>query len=321
MINLGVKFLLIAFFAQSFAICQNAKETDWKGPIAYGGAPGCPENRGSRTHRSETVTNGTTRVQIVGTTDRISSKKCEYKAELLFSGAVNKSLTLTPAKGTSFGVADFSPDGKSILLVANGAFAFPVADIGNVRISVIPVGLGEITPIEVWDLFGWKQCEATVEPQGFTAQGRVMIVARPSVYQRKDRHDCVGDWGLYATDFVSSPVRLADDTKVPRFGKILTGESQACRGDPDIAGACYRVHGRLSSWNGSPTARISISGTKRIIGVLDDFPLPEDLQKQFGWEVEAWGDFEVCPFTKDRPGEMRMVCVESSSHVTLKDRK
>jgi hypothetical protein len=321
MIKLGITFLAIAAFARPFAMSQKTNETDWQPPIASGGAPECPEHSGSRTHRSETITNGTTRVQIVGTTIRHTSKKCEYKAELVFSGAVNRTLSLTPSERASFEVADFSPDGKSVLLVANGDFAIPDADIRNVRISAVPVGRGEITPIEVWDLFGWKQCEATVEPQGFTAQGRVMLLARPSVYQRKDRHDCVADWGLYATDLVSPPVRLPDDTKVPRFGKVLAGESQACKSDPDIVDACYTVHGRLSAWNGTPTGRIWISGSKRILGVLDDFPYPSNLQEQVGWDVEAWGDFEVCPFTKDRAGAMRMVCVESASHVTYRDRK
>jgi hypothetical protein len=34
--------------------------------------------------------------------------------------------------------------------------------------------------------------------------------------------------------------------------------------------------------------------------------------------VEATGDFEVCPFTEERAGEMQMVCVESAENVTYK---
>lgn len=36
-------------------------------------------------------------------------------------------------------------------------------------------------------------------------------------------------------------------------------------------------------------------------------------------DVEAiYGDFEVCPFTPERKGEMRLVCIESASHVVVK---
>jgi hypothetical protein len=38
------------------------------------------------------------------------------------------------------------------------------------------------------------------------------------------------------------------------------------------------------------------------------------------WDVEAWGDFEVCPFARERPGEMQMVCVESAKNVLFKNR-
>jgi hypothetical protein len=38
-----------------------------------------------------------------------------------------------------------------------------------------------------------------------------------------------------------------------------------------------------------------------------------------GWGVEAYGDFTVCPFTKQKPGEMQMVCIESAEQVLYKD--
>jgi len=30
------------------------------------------------------------------------------------------------------------------------------------------------------------------------------------------------------------------------------------------------------------------------------------------------GDFEVCPFTRERAGHMQMVCVESAKHLVIK---
>jgi hypothetical protein len=115
-------------------------------------------------------------------------------------------------------------------------------------------------------------------------------------------------------------MRLQDDTKVPRFGKALAEQVQACKTDPDIIGACFAVHGRLSAWNGGPSLRIWKVGTKRILGDHDDWPLPQNLAERMGWEGEAWGDFEVCPFTRERPGEMQMVCVESGKNIVYRER-
>jgi hypothetical protein len=33
---------------------------------------------------------------------------------------------------------------------------------------------------------------------------------------------------------------------------------------------------------------------------------------------DIYGDFEVCPFTPERKGEMQLVCIESASHVVVK---
>jgi len=33
---------------------------------------------------------------------------------------------------------------------------------------------------------------------------------------------------------------------------------------------------------------------------------------------EAYGDFYVCPFTREKPGEMQRVCIESASRVRYK---
>ncbi len=33
---------------------------------------------------------------------------------------------------------------------------------------------------------------------------------------------------------------------------------------------------------------------------------------------EVYGDFEVCPFTPEREGEMRFVCIESATHLVVK---
>jgi len=65
--------------------------------------------------------------------------------------------------------------------------------------------------------------------------------------------------------------------------------------------------------------RIWRVGTKRILGVRDDI-MPEALTSKMNWDVEAYGDFELCPFTQQRPEEMQMVCIEAAEHVVVKKR-
>lgn len=107
-----------------------------------------------------------------------------------------------------------------------------------------------------------------------------------------------------------------------------TLQEKSCRQHPQLVGKCFSVRGRLSVYNGNPVFRISRTGTKRVLGVSDQrFALPdyrnipEELVKQVDGEYEALGDFLVCPFTRPRPGEMQLVCIESAKHVAVQKRK
>ena len=70
-------------------------------------------------------------------------------------------------------------------------------------------------------------------------------------------------------------------------------------------------------------------GTKRIVGILahdDDrdarFPsLPPEVAKKLSFEAHVYGDFLVCPFTKERPGWMQFVCVDSGKNLIVSERK
>jgi hypothetical protein len=102
---------------------------------------------------------------------------------------------------------------------------------------------------------------------------------------------------------------------------------KSCREHPQLIGKCFRVHGRLSTYNGNPAVRLWRTGTKRVLGVSDQrfsLPeyrnLPEDLTKQLNGENELFGDFLVCPFTRAKPREMQLVCIESAKDVVAKRR-
>ena len=103
---------------------------------------------------------------------------------------------------------------------------------------------------------------------------------------------------------------------------------KSCREHPQLIGKCFTVHGRLSTYNGNPAVRLWRVGTKRVLGVSDQrfgLPgyrnIPEDLAKQLDGENEIIGDFLVCPFTRSRPGEMQLMCIESAKNVVVNKRE
>jgi hypothetical protein len=100
---------------------------------------------------------------------------------------------------------------------------------------------------------------------------------------------------------------------------------KSCRQHPQLIGECFNVRGRLSVYNGAPAVRLRRSGTRRMLGVSDQrfkLPeyrnLPEVLSQQLNGDNEILGDFLVCPFTKPRPREMQLVCIESARNLSIR---
>ena len=90
-------------------------------------------------------------------------------------------------------------------------------------------------------------------------------------------------------------------------------------------GACFSVHGRLSSYNGNPSFRIWRTGTTRILGIRDQMidgsetpDMSNDLRKRIEPDVKYFGDFEVCPLTPSRERHMQIVCVVGFSNLSQK---
>ncbi|HAF12695.1 MAG TPA: hypothetical protein DCK99_03145 [Blastocatellia bacterium] len=103
---------------------------------------------------------------------------------------------------------------------------------------------------------------------------------------------------------------------------------KSCREHPQLIGKCFNAHGRLSTYNGNPAVRLWRIGTKRVLGVSEQrFSLPgycnipEDLSQQLKGENMIIGDFLVCPFTRARPREMQLMCIESAKNVVVNKRE
>ena len=93
--------------------------------------------------------------------------------------------------------------------------------------------------------------------------------------------------------------------------------ANSCLGADKFVGPCYEVRGRLSYWNGTPSTRIWIVGTHRILGIpTEDSELPANVKELLkSFDDQIYANYSVCPLTKERGGEMRMVWVRSARNV------
>ena len=105
-------------------------------------------------------------------------------------------------------------------------------------------------------------------------------------------------------------------------------EAPSCRTRSEVVGTCFKVHGRLSVYNGTPSIRLWPTGSKRLLGVLDpndasNTPgptvLPEEIKLKLDWNKDVFGDFFVCPLSRKQPGRMQTICVESGKHLTVRE--
>lgn len=115
---------------------------------------------------------------------------------------------------------------------------------------------------------------------------------------------------------------------------LVTGQATAettCMNSPKLVDQCHVTHGRLSVANGTPSLRIWKVGTKRMLGVQtpdgeEDGPnlLPKAVEDRLHpvrglWGFRVYGDYLVCPLTKERTGWMQMVCIESATRLVTED--
>ena len=107
-------------------------------------------------------------------------------------------------------------------------------------------------------------------------------------------------------------------------------EADSCKRRPDVVGKCFDVHGRLSVYNGTPGIRLWPIGTKRLLGIIDpkdvsNTPgptiLPVDIKNKLDWNKDVFGNFVVCPLTRQEPGRMQTVCIESGKNLTVREHK
>jgi len=107
----------------------------------------------------------------------------------------------------------------------------------------------------------------------------------------------------------------------PASGQV----ERPCREHPQRSGPPFTVHGALRFYNGSPSFRIWSIGTGRILGIsegrffLEGYRnLPKWLEDQARPDSQVFADFVVFPFERDKPGVMRLVCVDTAYNVRVR---
>src|SRR5262252_6452678 len=116
----------------------------------------------------------------------------------------------------------------------------------------------------------------------------------------------------------------------PPAASRINREPQTCRSRADVVGKCFKVHGRLSVYNGTPSIRLWPVGTKRLLGIIDPQDIshapgpsiiPASIMGQLNGDKEIFGDYLVCPLTRSEPGRMQTVCIESGKNLSVRQRK
>lgn len=309
----------VVAFAVVFLEAASASEPPYLPPLGDGGPAPCPSHTGAYTIRSEIVEFGDDKAFIESTARR-SGRECQAKMEMHVSSR-GKALVIDLPQDGSVALVDFSPDQSKLLLTRELRLPYPNEALRSVLIASMPVGTGDLRWLNVWDALQWKNCDATIDPQGFLPNGAAVIRVRPSVYRPNRHPNCVSAPRLYAVDTVSgAATALSDVTAVQRYGKVARSRLQTCATDPDLVGACFWLHGRMSYYNGAPSTRIWRIGTKRLLGVPSE-TVPESIAPNFsGFDDVVTGDFQVCPLSREKPGVMQMVCVEAAKDVSFSKR-
>ena len=249
-------------------------------------------------------------------------RSCDVRATLHVKTRDGNETELPIGHNTEAGfeVVDWSPDHHLILVSSEHWTEVLSAPL----ITVYDATYNTHSRIDTATLFaarGWVQCSGVVEASGFTPDGEVAVHVVPGSLQKRPK-DCVSDQSYWAFDLKKHELhQLPAGYKQKRYGVVVASGYRPCKEDPNVVDACFSLHGRMFVSNGTPSLRIWRVDTDRILGVFDpeNEIIPHNLEKKLsGFDVDVYGDFEVCPFTKNRAGEMQMVCVEFADHLVVK---
>lgn len=100
-------------------------------------------------------------------------------------------------------------------------------------------------------------------------------------------------------------------------------QTPTCTQNTNLVRQCFTVHGRLSV-HANMRPYLWPIGTHRLLGIASPegaIIMPSEIERIFAlppFDQQLFGDFEVCPFTRARPGVMQMVCIAAARNLKIR---
>ena len=97
----------------------------------------------------------------------------------------------------------------------------------------------------------------------------------------------------------------------------------ACTQNTHLVGQCFTMQGRLSV-HANMRPYLSPIGTHRLLGIAGPdgaIIMPPEIARIFAsppFDRQLVANFEVCPFTRPRPGTMQMVCIAAARNLKIR---
>src|SRR5262245_14597876 len=110
-----------------------------------------------------------------------------------------------------------------------------------------------------------------------------------------------------------------------QVGNALGGiaEVPTCTHNAQLVGQCFTVRGRLTV-HANMRPYLWPIGTHRLLGIASPegaIIMPTEIERIFAsppFDRQLFADFEVCPFTRPRPGAMQMVCIAAARNLKIR---
>jgi hypothetical protein len=308
-------FFSLALIAGANATSVAAADLNPFNWLASRSAPPCSVKPGVRSSRSDLVEFGGISASISAQSTRDESNGCEQTASVwVTKSGVSMQVNLPDADTNTFSIIDFAPDASLILLHKTKTFALPGEDSGD-EISLLSPESSALRWVSTRQLIGLGNCSTLVEPEGFLGPRQLVFLTSPSVVAPKGLPSCADRPKLLALDLATRKVfEPPPAISMIKNGHRLGGPLLSCQTDPDLAGACYSIRGRVGLGSNGISMRLWQVGTEKVMN-LGEGMLPDELSSLVTPETRVYANMIVCPLASNIPRVMPTVCIESASNL------
>ena len=307
-------FFSLALLAGVNATALAAADVNPFNWLASRSAPPCSIKPGVRSSRSDLVQFGGISASISAQSTRDESNACEQTASVwVTKGGVSMQVNLPDAANNTFSIIDFAPDASLILLHKTKTFALPGEDAGD-EISLLSPESSALRWVSTRQLIGLGNCSTLVEPEGFLGPRQLVFLTIPSVVAAKGVPSCADRPKMLALDLTTRKVFEPPATiTMIKNGHRLAGPLLSCQTDPDLAGACYSIRGRVGLGSNGISMRLWQVGTDKMMN-LGEGLLPDELSSLVTPGTRVYANMIVCPLASGVPRVMPTVCIESAGN-------